>query len=138
ILQLFYSSEMGVNDVLSSKPLLPYRTKLISALRQQLPYFAFIRWQCVLDNGWAVSILSTNEKPRQTHSSKFIDFSHVAAAFWSTYSAKFRKGLQRKKNKAEQQGALRLVCATGANDLSIAFEQFLEVENSGWKGQGGT
>lgn len=138
ILQLFYPNEMGVNDVLSDRPLLPYRQLLQAELRRRLPFFAFIRWQCVLQNGCARTLLTGAEQPRFTHASKFIDFSQGFTPFWEAYSSKFRKGLQKKMRKAEEQGALRLWCATSQTDLPLAFEHFLIVEDSGWKGEGGT
>lgn len=138
ILQLFYPNEMGVNDVLSDRPLHPYRQQVLAALRRELPFFLFIRWQCVLSNGCAISMLGENESARISHQSKFIDFSSGFTAFWEGYSSKFRKGLLKKMRKAEEQGELKLLCATSPEDLVPAFEHFLEVEDSGWKGQLGT
>jgi CelD/BcsL family acetyltransferase involved in cellulose biosynthesis len=138
VMQLFYPNEMGVNDVVADRPLAPYRQLLQTALRRELPFFAFIRWQCVLDNGCAVSLLPPDKKPRNTHASKYIDFSQGFTTFWDSYSSKFRKGLLKKLRKAEEQGELRLVCATSAETLPQAFEDFLAVEDSGWKGERGT
>lgn len=138
VLQLFYPNEMGVNDVVSDRPLTPYRNVLLSSLRREIPFFLFIRWQCVLENGCAISLLPPDKNLRVTHASKFIEFSQGFTSFWESYSSKFRKGLQKKLRKAEEQGDLRLVCATTAEELPVAFEDFLTVENSGWKGEGGT
>lgn len=138
VMQLFYPNEMGVNDVISNRALALYRTLMVSTLRRELPFFCLIRWQCVLENGRAVSLLPPGEKPRVTHASKFIDFSQGFNAFWDGYSSKFRKGLLKKKRKAEEHGELRLVCATAMEELSQAFADFLAVEDSGWKGERGT
>lgn len=138
VLQLFYPNEMGVNDVLSDRPLAPYRRTILAQLRRELPFFLFVRWQCVLENGCAVSLLPAGRDLRVTHASKFIDFSHGFTAFWESYSNKFRKGLLKKLRKAEEQGELRLLCATTADELFAAFEDFLAVEDSGWKGERGT
>ncbi|MCR6653046.1 MAG: hypothetical protein NVV73_16855 [Cellvibrionaceae bacterium] len=62
VLQLFYPNEMGVNDVISNRVLAPYRTLLVNTLRRELPFFCLIRWQCVLENGRAVSLLPPSEK----------------------------------------------------------------------------
>src|SRR5690606_17721424 len=138
VLQLFYPSEMGVNDVLSDRPLFPYREMLLRTLRSQLPYFVFIRWQCVLGGGCAMTLLAPGQRARLTHSSKYIDFSAGFIPFWESYSSKFRKSLQKKTRKAEERGELRLFCATEPTDLPAAFKDFLAVEDSGWKGEAGT
>lgn len=138
VLQLFYPNEMGVNDVVADRPLMPYRKVLLSTLRREIPFFLFIRWQCVLENGCAISLLPQGKNIRVTHASKFIDFAQGFTAFWESYSSKFRKGLQKKLRKAEELGDLRLVCATTAEQLPAAFDDFLTVEDSGWKGEGGT
>lgn len=138
VLQLFYPNEMGVNDVLADRPLAPYRNMILAKLRREVPFFMFIRWQCVLENGCAASLLPPGRDLRITHASKFIEFSQGFASFWESYSNKFRKGLQKKLRKAEEQGELRLVCATTAEQLPAAFEDFLTIEDSGWKGEGGT
>lgn len=138
VLQLFYPNEMGVNDVVADRPLAPYRKVILASLRRQVPRFLFIRWQCVLENGCAVGLLPPGKHLRVTHASKYIEFSQGFTAFWESYSSKFRKGLQKKLRKAEEQGELRLVCATTAEQLPEAFEDFLAVEDSGWKGEGGT
>lgn len=138
VMQLFYPNEMGVNDVLSDRPLAPYRALLLATLRRELPFFTFIRWQCVLENSCAASVLPPNRKPRVTHTSNLLDFSQGFSTFWSGYSSKFRKGLQKKMRKAEELGELRLLCATTLQELPRAFDDFLAVEDSGWKGEGGT
>lgn len=138
ILQLFYPNEMGVNDILSSVPLLEHHAAMIRKLRQHVGFFAFIRWQCILNSGCAVKQLLQPENARFTHQSKFIDFSSGLETFWASYSSKFRKGLQKKVRKAEESGVLSLVCATQGQALEDAFATFLEVEDSGWKGERGT
>lgn len=138
ILQLFYPNEMGVNDVLSSISLVEHRQAMIRKLRQHAGFFAFIRWQCILRSGGVVERLLPVADVRFTHQSKFIDFSAGLDAFWASYSSKFRKGLQKKVRKAEESGALTLVCATEGQALDEAFETFLQVEDSGWKGERGT
>lgn len=138
VLQLFYPNEMGVNDVLAALPLSGYRAAIIRQMKKSLPYFAFVRWQCALADGAAVSILDDPATIRITHHSKYLDFSSGLDSFWAGYSSKFRKGLQKKMRKAEEQGSLRLDCVTQVDALQPAFEQFLQVEDSGWKGQRGT
>lgn len=138
ILQLFYENEMGVNDILSRLPLRGYYDQILAVLRQRVPYFALLRWQCLLRSGCAVNYLISAEEVRCTHQSKYIDFSLGLDNFWASYSSKFRKGLQKKLRKGEDSGVLRLQCATEGQALEDAFTSFLAVEDSGWKGAGGT
>lgn len=138
VLQLFYPDEMGVNDVFSVVDLAEHEGEILRLLRRDAGYFALIRWQCILQSGCAVGQLLNNKTPRVIHASKFIDFSEGVDKFWAGYSSKFRKGLQKKVRKAEQSGELRLVCTTEGAALRDAFETFLQIEDSGWKGERGS
>lgn len=138
ILEIFYANEMGVNDITSCVDLSPYREKIIHALHQSTGYFAFIRWQCILQCGHASQKLGLAQEMRLTHQSKFIDFSQGLESFWATYNSRFRRALRKKVGKAEEKGTLSLMCAADGQALQNAFATFLEVEDSGWKGERGT
>lgn len=138
ILQIFYANEMGVNDIVSSIDLTPHHAQIIQKLHQCTGYFAFIRWQCILHCGLAVQSLGFAQTLRITHQSKYIDFSQGLDDFWATYSSRFRRALRKKVSKAEEEGTLSLMCASEGQALEDAFATFLEVEDSGWKGQRGT
>lgn len=138
VLQIFYPNEMGVNDILSCVPLSQYYDTMVGLLREHVGYFAFIRWQCIIQDGCAAEHLSLKPDMRITHQSKFIDFSHGPEAFWAAHSSKFRRGLKKKVSKAEESGKLSLLCVTEGQALQNAFLTFLEVEDSGWKGERGT
>lgn len=137
IVQLYYPNEMGVNDVLGNTDLFPYQNDVSKALRKALPYFLFVRWQCLLENGCATS-LDAYKSFRHTHYSKYLHFSKGFTDFIERYSKKFRKGLLKKMRKIEEKGTLELEIYQEGDNLDAAFDQFLEVENSGWKGQGDT
>lgn len=134
IVQLYYPNEMGVNDVLTNSSLLPYWNDIAKVLRKTLPFFLFVRWQCLLKNGYAIT-LDANESFRHTHYSKYLQFSKGYADFIERYSNKFRKGLLKKMRKIEEKGTLVLKIFQEKKDLDVAFYQFLQVENSGWKGK---
>jgi hypothetical protein len=54
-------------------------------------------------------------------------------------SKNFRGNLRKARNKLEKHGdRVRMVSATTPAELRAAFDGFLEVEASGWKGQAGT
>ena len=133
VLQLFYPNEMGVNDIFSTIDLVPHKAKILEALKKVLPFFVWIKWQCVLDGSSAWSLSGT---PRLTHDSKYLDLSQEG--FWDGYSKKFKKGLEKKWRKAEAEGVVEFEVAADAESLTVAFNEFLDVENSGWKGDSGT
>jgi CelD/BcsL family acetyltransferase involved in cellulose biosynthesis len=60
------------------------------------------------------------------------------AYFEKTMSSSSRKKLRQHRRRLEERGALESrVCAT-PDDVSAAFEDFLQLEMAGWKGRGGT
>ena len=135
VLQLFYPNEMGVNDVFSSISLQPHLPLLSRFLWQQIPFFVFVKWQCVLTEGTAATL---GLPIRTSHASKYIEFKNGADAFWAEHSKKFTKGFQKKMLKAESLGDLKLQVVNQIEELPAAFEAFLAIENSGWKGESGT
>lgn len=138
IVQLFYRSEMGVNDVLSREPLRAHWPSISRFLRRELPFFLFMRWQCILESGSAATVARSWGDVRATHASKYVGFSDGWQAFLDRYSSNFRSGLGKKLRKIERLGELRLAVCSSPSELAAAFEVFLQVEDSGWKGQMGT
>lgn len=138
ILQHLYPSEMGVNDSVSAIELYDVSSAIEDALRKNAPFFLFIRWQSVPCDGFSRTFLPHDSRVSVTHWSKFLDFSEGFDAFWNHYNRKFTKGIEKKHQKAGTKGTLRLACVTEMAALPAAFEEFLEVENSGWKGMKGT
>ncbi len=138
IVQLFYQNEMGVDDILSKVDLAPLLGAIKKALRGSAGYFALIRWQCVLASGHATRYCHLASLIKVTHASKYLAFEQGFDAFWAGYSSKFRKTLTKKIRKAEESGVLRLRCVTDPDELTEAFEVFLALEDSGWKGERGS
>lgn len=138
ILELFYPNEMGLNDVLNTAADANFLVALTAALRKRTAFFLFIRWQCVPFHGCAAKLAGPDCEVFYSHFSKYLDFSAGVAPFWSSYSKKFLRTLNRKKAKAEELAALRLHCVSEPSQLEAAFLAFLEVEDSGWKGAQGT
>lgn len=135
VMRLFYLNEMGVNDVLSRTPLAEYLKSLTAFMRSSLPYFCLIQWQCILKSGHA---FSAGLPFHASHESKYLDLSSGAQGFWENYSKKFVRNVRRKERKATEQGALRLEVVNRLSGYEAAFNEFLKVEASGWKGEGGT
>lgn len=53
-------------------------------------------------------------------------------------SNKFRSNLRRRTRLAESSASLRFQCCRRQDELGEAFNLFLDIEASGWKGHGGT
>lgn len=56
----------------------------------------------------------------------------------SAYSKNHRHNLRKAHNKAAKAGGSEFVSVRASADLGAAFERFLEIEASGWKGEAGT
>ena len=138
VMQLFYPNEMGVNDIVVAQNFDLDLRVVSKALAKSAGWFAFIRWQCILASGNAIIPTGVGSHVRMTHDSKYLNFSEGFDNFWSGYSSKFRKGIQKKMRKAEEQGVLTLSVTRDPNELVSAFDTFLKIENSGWKGEKGT
>lgn len=138
VVQLYYANEMGVNDVLSREPLRPLWPTISAYLREKLPFFLFMRWNCVLENGCAATIPAHPDEMRPTHLSKFLSFPDGWQSFLSGYTAQFRSAFAKKLRRIGKLAPLRLELSSTAPALESGFEHFLRVEDSGWKGREGT
>jgi CelD/BcsL family acetyltransferase involved in cellulose biosynthesis len=58
--------------------------------------------------------------------------------FEKALSSSSRKKLRQHRRRLEEKGALDCVIHTAPNDVEKAFEDFLKLEQAGWKGQRGT
>lgn len=138
IVQLYYPNEMGVNDVLSREPLRPHWPSIVRLLRRELPIALLMRWQCVLETGCAVTHGPSPAELRHTHQSKYLHFADGWDAFRAGYSPNFRAGMGKKTRRLERRGQVRVETTSEPSRLPTAFEAFLQVEDSGWKGAMGT
>lgn len=75
---------------------------------------------------------------RPSHASKYLDASADYDAYMARFSSSTRHNRRRKLNKLNQLGDVRFEYVTDRRELPGAFEQFLKVEDSGWKGRAGT
>jgi CelD/BcsL family acetyltransferase involved in cellulose biosynthesis len=129
---------MGVNDVLSRESLRPHWASIAGFLRREMPFALLMRWQCVLENGCAVTHAPSPSGLRHTHQSKYLRFAAGWDAFLAGYSANFRAGIGKKIRRLERLGQVRVDTYSEPAQLLTAFESFLQVEDSGWKGAMGT
>lgn len=138
ILQLYYDNEMGICNGLTIPGIKIDLHRFTRLLEKITPPFVLIRWQSVLVHCHLAEALSLTPALRVTHHSKFLFIGAGFEAFWSEYSKKFRKGLEKKAQQINQLGQLRLTQYSGHQVSDEVYSRFLELENSGWKGDGGT
>jgi hypothetical protein len=70
--------------------------------------------------------------------SQIIDCNRPYSEFVSTLSRHFRQNLRTARNRLEAVADFQFARAADPSSVATAFERFLEVESSGWKGQAGT
>jgi CelD/BcsL family acetyltransferase involved in cellulose biosynthesis len=75
--------------------------------------------------------------PVVTSASAYVPTPNEEAVF-SSISTSFKRNLRRLAKRAEESAPLRYEVCDTFPDIERAYQQFLEVEASGWKGVGGT
>jgi len=137
VVELFYSNEMGVCDITAEIPLSDVVTDIQDALKKSTGFFLCIKTQGIPEHSLfdKKELTFGDSYKKHSHQSKYIEFPLGSEAFWSSYNSKFRRNLKRKLSKATSQGELRLVSENSKAKLPEAFEIFLSVEGSGWKGK---
>ena len=138
---LSYPNEMGVCDGLSRVDLSACLDEINTALSQISYRFYFIKFNCVPESASVIqsNFASLDGLAKQSHDTKFLDVSSGREKFYEAYSSKFKRNLRRKIKKANEVGQLRLSrIQADHDDIERAFNKFIEIENSGWKGEGGT
>ena len=139
-LQLFYPNEMGVCDISVRRGYIIDLDSLRKKIREYFPNLLFIRLQHFLEDSHCVkSLLSSHSQfSKACHCPAHLSFPKGYEDFFSAYNKKFIRNIRRLANKANENGQLRLECANCDNTLPEAFEVFLNLEDSGWKGRNGT
>jgi len=137
VLEIFYSNEMGVCDVTSEIPLHFLEKDFQSAIKKISPWSFYVKFQGVCQNSLFArqTLLLGNTYKKHSHYSKYIDFSNGKDAFWSSYNSKFRRNLKRKISKAAALGDVSFVSESDPSKLPARYEEFLAIEDSGWKGK---
>ncbi|HEX9991118.1 MAG TPA: GNAT family N-acetyltransferase [Chloroflexia bacterium] len=70
--------------------------------------------------------------------SPYIPLPGTYAEFQAQLSSKFRANLRRRRKKLEEMGRVTVECVTGGMELDGKLEEGYALEQSGWKGRGGT
>ena len=139
-IQLFYPNEMGVCDIVwDGTTKIEWKTVVKQLIKLKTGRL-FVRLQSVLDDSHAKrsGLCEHSVLRKLSHQPAFLTFPNTYDEFFSSYSKKFTRNIRRLKNKAAAEGELSVRCVREANALDAAFEQFLDLENSGWKGESGS
>lgn len=75
---------------------------------------------------------------RRTGASCYFDSSESIETIRARYSSRLKKSLKRGRGKLAAAGEVTIRTATSGADLEWAFNEFLRIEGSGWKGTRGT
>jgi len=139
-LQLFYPNEMGVSDITCAQAYKADWPAVIKAIKKEFSLALFLRTQNILDDSHAINSQLTDiaSYQKNSHEPCYLDFKDGYDAFLEQYSTKFKRNLRRLTKKATAEGELKLECVTEADQLQGAFTEFLDSEDSGWKGQAGS
>lgn len=112
---------------------------IVRALRQldDRPWDVLIL-QNLLADSLATRFYHLRHVPRgillQTGASRYLSTDHADIPVNDRLSGHFRRNLRRCNNKLNKMGELSLQQVLSVNEFPAAFERFLEVEASGWKG----
>lgn len=137
-LSLGYANEMGLCDCLMPEAQGVSLNLVQRSLRQAGVKFRFLKFDCMSDGSMAADWLRSFRLPSKTsHVTKYLDLSGGREAFYSGYSAKFNRNMRRKLKKTAELGSLQIERFRNQEALS-AFDEFLRLEDSGWKGREGT
>lgn len=140
--EIYYPSEMGLCDIT-----LDHRfagaALLVDALTRELNRYR--RWDLLEvphlpQSSPFLALLSRSRcfftKP--SHASKYLAIEGDYDGFMARYPKKFHRNLRRKLNNLEGKGKVRFEYVAERDALERAFDDFLRVEDSGWKGRDGT
>lgn len=136
LLELAYQNEMGVCDVLCPHAQVS-KERILQCLRSKGVVFQLARFRGIAQNSQANRMWHLGAMGKYSHPSKYLELSMGCEAFYGAYSKKFVRNLRRKHKKAEAKGELRLECFADER-AQAGLSQFLDLEDSGWKGKKGT
>ncbi|MBU0500876.1 MAG: GNAT family N-acetyltransferase [Gammaproteobacteria bacterium] len=140
--EIYYPNEMGLCDI-SLDNRFAGTAPLVDALTRELDRYR--RWDLLevphLPQGSPFLALLSRSRcffTKPSHVSKYLVIEGDYDTFMARYPKKFHRNLRRKLNNLEGKGKVRFEYVTEREILERAFDDFLRVEDSGWKGRDGT
>jgi len=137
-LALAYANEMGLCDLFLPEPGNLQLRDLYKVLRTGGYRSLLMKFDCIRAGSFARQWIAAAELPtKHSHFTKYLDLSAGREQFYNSYSSKFNRNMRRKLKKAQEMG--QVTVERFKNDAAIdAFNEFLRLEDSGWKGKDGT
>lgn len=143
IWQIFWPNDMGINDILLAKHITTenFFDEFVAYLRCNSKYpFDYILMKNAADHSGVTTLIQADRKVNYLrifdHESKYIEIKDTYDKTTERLSGKYKRNLRRKYKKLEQSGEVIFTNALDS-DLDDAFNDFLKVESSGWKGTSG-
>jgi len=143
--QVYWPSDMGLNDFVyphdvSYKTILRHLSDFLNQ-QHNLPWH-LLHLQNVPENSSIAYSLSLSSTARHIgvyhHDSKLIACKARFEESIAGISSKFKRNIRRKLRKLEKSGVVTFQMAENEPELQEAFEQFVEIEASNWKGHNKT
>lgn len=115
--------------------------EIVRALRQEAGGCDQLLLPSMIDDGSCAGLSELLAQPLVTaqvaHPSMGFD-THAPDSALAASSPHFRQNLARQRRRLHGMGAVEFFVAKGAAAARTAYAEFLDVEASGWKGEGGT
>ncbi|BFM08958.1 GNAT family N-acetyltransferase [Halioxenophilus aromaticivorans] len=135
---LAYANEMGLCDGLIPEDIDLPVAQLLAELKRAGLKFRLFKLDCISQSSHAARWIAGSQLPnKNSHVTKFLDLSAGREQFYAGYSSKFNRNMRRKLKKAQEQGEIVIERYRNA-EAAAAFDTFLQLEDSGWKGREGT
>ncbi len=135
---LAYANEMGLCDAFLPAGIELPLAQLRQVLGQHGLRFRLMKFDCISVSSMAAGWIQAFNLPcKSSHVTKFLDVSAGREQFYSGYSSKFNRNMRRKLKKANEHGEVAIERYRNEQAL-VAFDTFLQLEDSGWKGREGT
>lgn len=140
--RIFWPNDMGINDFILSEPLESH--KYIKLLLDFLTSNKDFPWdmldlQNVSESAAISDVLKKHPIPRRVsvyhHDSKYLACGSTYEKSVANISSKFRKNNRRKLRNLQKAGEVTTSYFSRHKGLKQAFEIFLDVEASNWKGE---
>ncbi len=138
--ELYYPDEMGRCDAtIGYRPPSSLIDELLADLHKESGWDT-LELLFLLEGSAFHSLLSEHQDVfvKSSHVSKYLEIAGDYESWMARYSKKFHRNLRRKFNNLLSKGNVRFDLVTEQANLGKAFEAFLQVEDSGWKGNDGT
>ncbi|MDT8452090.1 MAG: GNAT family N-acetyltransferase [Gammaproteobacteria bacterium] len=144
--RIFWPNDMGINDFIIAAPFDAhnYLQLLMAKLNSQAKTYPWdlLELENVLDTSTIAEVINHYPLSRcisvYHHDSKYLNCASSYESSVVDIPRKLKSNNRRRRRKLEKMGTVTTSYCSSADELVVAFEQFLEVEAANWKGREGT